>query len=173
MEQTPPTKAVTKKTKKSHTALKIITWVGLGLFIITIATGGYLYATNKLTFAFGSASTVSSVAVCGDAIITNYNAAMFYRVRSPEAKPTLDEAGLNNLEKEIPTKAGYAQDPTCQTILFWIAINHRDANKAQLALTALESLHSEGKYVNSNLNNSVPLSKYKISIDYLSASVQR
>lgn len=173
MEQTPPPQVITKKTKKSHMALKIIPWVGLGLFIAVVVIGGYLYATKKLTFAFGNMATNSATAVCGDAIITNYNAAMFYRVRSPEAEPTLDETGLNNLEKEIPTKAGYAQDSTCQTILFWIAINHRDAKPAQLALTALESLHSEGKYVDSNLNNNVPLSKYKNSIDYLSASIQR
>lgn len=169
MEQTPPPQVITKKAKKSNMALKVIPWVGLGLFIITLAAGGYLYATKKLAFTFGGTPTRSVVAVCGDAIISKYNDAMNYKIRDSGTTSKLDEVGLNNLEKEVTAKSAYAQDPTCQTILFWIAVQHSDGNKAQAALASLNTLHSGGKYVDSNLNNNAPLSTFKNIVDYLTA----
>ena len=172
MEQIPSPQVFTKKTKKSHKALKIIPWVGLVLFIVTIVIGGYLYASKKLTFAFSSTSTNGATAICGDTVITQYNAAMFYQVRGTDTKDSLDEAGINNLEKDVSKKAGYAQDATCQTILFWIAIHHHDATKAAVALTALNNLHGEGKYVDSNLSNNASLSTFQSAIDSLRVDPQ-
>ena len=166
MEQTPSFPQV--HTKKRNKSLTIIPLVGLGLFIIVVTLAGYLYSTKQLTFAFGNASSnVRAAAICGDPVINKYNSAMNYQVRGNDTTPTLDGTGLKELEKDIPTKAGYANDPTCQTILFWIAIQHTDATKAQTALTALNSLHDQGKYVDSNLANNAPLSTFKDTIDTL------
>lgn len=171
MEQTPSSAQIHKK--KSSKALKIIPWVGLGLFIITIALGGYLYASKQLTFGtVQTPVTIRATAVCGDSIISIYNSAMNYQIRGNDTDPTLDNATLNKLEKDIPSKAGYAQDPTCQTILFWIAIQHNDAAKAQNSLTALNRLHDEGKYVDSNLANNAPLSTFKDTLNTLIAEPQ-
>ena len=171
MEQTPPSSQVHKK--KSSKALKIIPWVGLGLFVVVAALGGYLFASKQLTFALGNTATTSrATAACGDAIISIYNSAMNYQVRGNDTEPTLDGTTLNQLEKDIPAKAGYAKDPTCQTILFWIAIQHTDATKAQHALTVLNSLHDEGKYVDSNLANNAPLSTFKDTLNTLTVDSQ-
>lgn len=166
MEQTPLSPQV--HSKRRNKFLSIIPWVGFGLFTIVIALGGYLYATNQLLFAFGNAaSNVRTTAVCGDSIINKYNSAMNYQVRGSDTKPTLDGPGLKELEKDIPTKAEYSKDPTCQTILFWIAIQYNNASNAQTALTALNNLHDQGKYVDSNLSNNAPLSTFKDTIDTL------
>lgn len=168
MEQTPSSLQV--HTKKRNKSLTIIPWVGLGLFILVATVGGYLYATKQLTFALGNTpSNNRAAAICGDPVINKYNSAMNYQVRGNDTDPTLDGPGLKELEKDIPTKAGYVNDPTCQTILFWIAIQHTDAAKAQTALTALNSLHDQGKYVDSNLANNAPLFTYKITLDTMMA----
>jgi hypothetical protein len=172
MEHIPSDQVFTKKTNKSHKALKIIPWVGLVLFVAIVVIGGYLYATKRLTFAFGNTATNSTTAVCGDSVIAQYNAAMFYQVRGTDTRDSLDEAGINNLEKDIPKKTGYAQDATCQTILFWIAIHHLDATKAAGALTALKSLHGQGKYVDSNLSSSSSLLTFQGAIDSISVNPQ-
>jgi hypothetical protein len=172
MEHIPSDQVFTKKTNKSHKALKIIPWVGLVLFIATVVIGSYLYATKKLTFSFGNTVTNSATAVCGDSVISQYNAAMFYQVRGTDTRDSLDEAGINNLEKDVPKKTGYAQDATCQTILFWIAIHHHDATKAAGALAALNSLHGQGKYVDSNLSSSASLSTFQSAIDSLRVDPQ-
>ncbi len=166
MEQTSFTPQ--KNKKKRNKLFMIVPWVGLGLFIIIVVLGAYLYASKQLTFAFGNMSkNARASAVCGDTVINKYNSAMNYQVRGNDTNPTLDGPGLNELEKDIPTKAGYATDPTCQTILFWIAIQHTDVTKAQTALTALNSLHDQGKYVDSNLANNAPLSTFQDTIDTL------
>lgn len=176
MEQTPSPQVSVIKSTKRNKALTIIPWVGLVLFIITAALAGYLYATKQMAFAFGStatgANTTASAAVCGESVINTYNLAMHYQYRDSTTEQTLDEAGLNDLEKQIPAKNGYAQDPTCQTILFWIAIHHNDATKAKAALTALNDLHSKGKYVDSNLSNNSALSTFQDTIDGLSVGAQ-
>lgn len=168
MEHTPLSPQVNKK--KSNKVLKIIPWVGAGLFILVASVGGYLYTTKQLTFT--NTSTGAYMPVCGDAIISKYNAAMNYKVRSTNADPTLDTKGLSELEKAIPAKTGYADDPTCQTILFWVAIQNNDKTKAQAALTALNKLHDEYKYVDSNLANNAPLSTFKDTLNTITTNTQ-
>lgn len=172
MEQTPLTPPVHKK--KGNKALKIIPWVGLGLFVVVVALGGYLYATKQMTFAAAPTSSGAYTPVCNDAVINKYNAAMNYQVRGtdPNAAPTLDTKSLSELEKDIPSKAGYAGDPTCQTILFWIAVQNNDKAKAQTALTALNKLHDEFKYVDSNLANNAPLSTFDSTLNTITANTQ-
>jgi hypothetical protein len=171
MEQTPFSSQLHKK--KSSKAVKIIPWVGLGLFVVVAALGGYLFVSKQLTLTLGNNSTSSrAAAICGDAIIGQYNAAMNYQVRSTGADPTLDTKSLGELEAGIPAKAGYADDPTCQTILFWIAVQNNDGTKAQTALTALNKLHDEGKYVDSNLANNAPLSTFKDALNNLTPNTQ-
>lgn len=168
MEQTPSTPQVHKK--KTSKFLKVVPWVGLALFVIVAALNGYLYASKQLTFAFGSAAAnPRASAVCGDAIISKYNAAMYYGIRGSNKDPTLDIVGIKELQNDIPTKAGYAKDPTCQTILFWISIQQRDALKAQNALTALMVLHEEGKYVDSNLSSTASLPSLQDALNALTA----
>jgi len=95
---------------------------------------------------------------------------MYYRLRDGSSMPSLDMAGLQKLVSEIKTKANYAKDPTCQTILFWVAVQNDNYNEANTAYKALKTLHDEGKYVDSNLRSSDPFFTYKQYLDNLSGS---
>jgi len=171
MEQTPFSSQAQQK--KHSKALVIIPWIGLVLFVVLAAAGGYLYATKQLTLNTHSAGVANrATAVCGDVLINKYNAAMSFQERGNSTEATLDTAALNELKKDIPTKEGYATDPTCQTMLFWIAVQDVDAATAQTALTALNKLHDEGKYVDSNLANNAPLSTFPDTVRSLTIESQ-
>jgi len=168
MEQTPSpqvSKHVSKK--KNNKALRVIPWVGLVLFVVTIAAGVYLYATKQLILAINS--TATPTIVCGDGIVNTYNKASIYTIPGTD-EVGIDMAGLKTLDKDIRAKAGFEKDPTCQTILFWDAIINKDTAKAQTALTAAEKLHDMQQYANTNLIDATNTSSMQKSLDVITTS---
>jgi len=171
MEQTPSpqvSKHVSKK--KSNKALRVIPWVGLVLFVVTIAAGVYLYATKQLVLAINS--TATPTIVCGDAIVNTYNKASRYVI--PTTKDIgVDSAGLDALDKDMRTKADFEKDPTCQTIIFWHAIINSDVAKAKTALTAIEKLHDTHQYADTNLIDTTSLTSMRDSLSAMSADATK
>jgi hypothetical protein len=95
---------------------------------------------------------------------------MFFRTRDGSSTPSFDEAGLKKLAAEIKTKAKYANDPTCQTILFWAAVQGDNYKAANEAYKAVKSLHDKGDFADSNLRSNEPLFTYEQYMNSLSGS---
>lgn len=95
--------------------------------------------------------------VCGNDIIQKYNA--FYFPLNNQ-----DRKAMTTMVKDITASSGYADDPTCQAILFSAASENDDINGMQKALSALEKLSSENKNVDSNLRNAYSIDTMRMSV---------
>lgn len=133
---------------------------------LIIAGVWWLFSSGRLVYV----SSKSSDVACGSDIVTQYNGAMFYRPRNGSNIPSLDEAGLKNLVTEIKGKTKYATDPTCQTILFWIAVHDNNYNAANDAYKAVKSLHDKGEFADSNLRSNDSLFTYQGYLNSLPGS---
>lgn len=162
MEKTPIQDA--SKKKKNNKFLHVLPWIGTALFIVTIAAGAYFYTTKQPIALLAPSGTSVTVIVCGSEVVNTYNAASRVEVRGSDDDLTLDVAGLSRLDTEIRSKSGFEQDPTCQTILFWNAVIDGDTGRAGVALKAIESLHAEQHFANSNLENTTSISVMKESL---------
>jgi hypothetical protein len=131
-----------------------------------IAGVWWLFSSGRLVYA----SPKSSAVVCRSDVVTKYNAVMFFRTRDGSSTPSLDEVGLKKLEADIKTKARYATDPTCQTILFWTAVHNDNYKAANEAYKAVKSLHEKGNFADSNLRSNEPLFTYETYMNSLSGS---
>lgn len=169
MEQT-SSQAATKK-KKHNKFLLIAPWVGTALFIVVLAVGAYFYLSKKpiVVAPAGNTTSVNTI-VCGDSIVSTYNAASKLEVRTPGGDITTDVDGLTKLDATIRAKSGFEQDPTCQTILFWNAISNNDSGKAKIALNVIETLHDAHHYADSNLENTTSISVMRDSLNALTTS---
>ena len=133
---------------------------------LVIAAVGWLFSSGHLVYVGSKSSAVA----CGSDVVTKYNAAMFYRPRNGSNTPSLDEAGLKNLTSEIKSKAKYATDPTCQTILFWTAVHDNNYKAANEAYKAVKSLHDKGDFADSNLRSNDALFTYQGYLNSLPGS---
>lgn len=162
--------------KKSNAFLRIFPWVGTALFFVVTAVGVFYYvtviypeatsdATTGSTKVVSNGTTTVSTVVCNDAIISTYNSALELEVRTANAEPTLDVATLAKLDADIRSKAGFAQDPTCQTILFWAAIISNNTTKASTALKAVRTLREKRLFADTSLENTASISVMKDSLN--------
>lgn len=150
--------------KRILTVLAIITSVLIGVGV------WWLFATDRLTYSSNPDSQSNRVAICGADIIDTYNDAMFYDLREGSSDLTIDEESLNNLVVEIKSKAGYRNDPTCQTILFWTAVQKDDYPVAKDAYESIKTLHDQGIFADSNIRSNQPLFNYGTYLLQLSGS---
>jgi hypothetical protein len=174
MEQIPSLHEPSKK--KSNAFLRIFPWIGTALFFVVTAVGVFYYVTviypeatsdttTGSTKVVSNGKTTVSAVVCNDAIVSTYNAALKLEVRTANAEPTLDVATLAKLDADIRSKAGFDQDPTCQTILFWAAIIGDNTTKASTALKAVQTLHEKRLFADTTIENITSISVMKDSLN--------
>ena len=132
----------------------------------------WLFAFQKVKITWGDTNNSGSiVVVCGSDLITEYNAAMYYDIRGDSTEPSLDEGGLKSIAGKIKDSAGYESDPTCQAMLFWIAIYNKDYNSAKSAHEAVKVLHEKRIYADSNIRSNAPLFEYDSALRDISPAL--
>lgn len=163
MEYTPLSPQVNKK--KSNKVLKIIPWVGLVLFVVVAAAGGYLYATRQLVFAFGGSTetpvTVVS-SVCGKDTIKKFNNA--YNVATVDERTSAFKSAFD----AVTNTPGYASDPNCVFIRYTHYIELKDAANAQKEVDVLKSLAAKNLYATSQMINVRSIESMQSEIKILS-----
>lgn len=135
--------------------LIVIALLAIGAVVWLFAAGKLVWANEKQVVAN------TSDIICGDDTVTTYNTAMTMMVRGDDQTAySLDQAGVDKLVGEIKGKSGYENDPTCQTILFWAAINKLEYEQAKVANEKIQALHKKHIYANSDIQGNGPVSTY-------------
>ncbi len=96
--------------------------------------------------------------VCGNDIIQKHNS--FYFPLDKE-----DQAAMDAMVKDIVESSGYADDATCQAILFSAALENDNVDGMQKSLDALEKLTSRGKAVDGSLRNTYSIDAMRASLE--------
>lgn len=141
---------------------KKIVRIAVIIVIVVLLLGGglwWLFGTGRLVY--NSSGRQTKPLVCDKTIVDRYNDATYYIVRAGSETPTMDEAAAKKLVSEIKSKKNIESDPTCQTILFWSAVHTADAQAAQDAYKAVNTLHGQGHFADSNLRANEPLFMYE------------
>lgn len=136
---------------------KKYTLVLTGLLIVVGVTA-WLFASGHLVWSNGKTNETASA--CGSDIVNKYNDAMYMIGRGGSSEPSIDEAGVKDVQSEVKHKAGYEKDATCQTLLFWIAIHNSDYSAAKTAATAVKELHDKGQFADNNIRGNDPILTY-------------
>lgn len=131
---------------------------GLGVLVI----GGIVWSlvSGYVTISFGEVNRQSvseRTTVCGTDIVNRYNEITWLPISDDPAASRIDEEALGNISKDIIAAKDYEQDPTCQTILFWIAIDQGNHVDAQKAYTAVKGLHENNVFASNNIRGNAPL----------------
>jgi hypothetical protein len=123
--------------------------------VIVMVLGGvvaWLFASGRLVWVNPGAEQITlSKIVCGDDLVETYNEALVPLRRDGAEVSSIDTEALKKLQTEVRGRDGYAGDPTCQTMLFWISVNQEDYEAAVDANDALKRLYGNGIYANSDL----------------------
>ena len=144
-------------TKKTHNKKHgIIVVVIIVLVIIAIGIGAY-YCYGKYNDT--NAGVFTSPSVCDDSIVERYNTATTPVAREGSDDIGPDKEGLKNLSQEITAKAANDKDPTCQTILFWVAFKERNYEAAKNAHDKISELHKKRIFADSNIRGNAPLTE--------------
>lgn len=138
------------------------------IVIILLAVGAvvWLFASGQLVWAKDKqvVATESEI-ICGDETVTTYNTAMTMMVRGDDQTDySIDKEGVEKLVGEIKGRSGYENDPTCQTILFWTAINNLEYEAAKAANAKIQELHDKHIYANSDIQGNGPVSTYEAAL---------
>ena len=149
------------------------------LVVLLIAAGviAWLFLSGRIIWASNETDqqNVSQLAlpnaravVCGDEIVSRYNKAVTYEQRNDSSERlTPDSAGLATVAAEIRSLQASADDPSCQSILLWVAIEESNYNQAKDAYDRLVKLHDLNFFPNNNLVNNQPLVVYESALDFL------
>jgi hypothetical protein len=137
------------------------------LSMIAIVAIWWLFDSGRLVY---SASGQRYLSVCDKGIVDRYNDAMYYKVRTGSIDPSIDEAGVKGLVAEIQTKKDFENDPTCQSIIFWSAVQENNYSSANTSYNILMDLHDKHIFADSNLRSSQPLFMYGETLKGLSGS---
>lgn len=138
--------------------------VGVAVVIIAALAGAtlWLFVSGKVVFVDSDAEVTDSyTAVCDTDIVDRYNEAMIFTERDDSGELSLDEAALRTLQNEISRTAETDNDPTCQTILFWIAVSNENYENAKTAYEKVKALHEKRLFADSNLIGNQALSAYE------------
>lgn len=130
-------------------------------FIGVAVIGGivWLFVSGRLVWSNAGADKTVSV-VCGTDIVDTYNDAMYMIGRNGSSEPSIDESGVKTVQNTVKGKAGYKDDATCQTLLFWIAIHDGDYQAAKDAETAVKRLYDKGQFANNNIRGNDAILTY-------------
>ena len=136
------------------------------LLVVGVAVG--LFVSGKVAWVGPDTKVVTAKIVCGPELVSKYNDAMYVSFRNNEKLPSLDVEGIKNIKTEIKAKAGYEKDPTCQSMLYLIAIYEEDYEGSKLAYETVKKLHDQGMYADNNIRNNPPLFMYEAPVFGLS-----
>lgn len=141
-----------------------------GVTVLVVGAVVALFVTGLLVWNPGSSKQSASGAniVCGNDIVDTYNAASQIAVREGATTPSVDAEGIEQVKADILSTEGYKDDPTCQAILFWIAVGADDYEAAKSAHEAVKRLHAQNNFANSNIRGDDPIFNYDASIFPLS-----
>lgn len=145
-------------------------WLAIALLLINVAAIG-LVATGYVQVSRGG-SEDATAGVCGQQMVSIYNDAFYYTKRDDSGEETLDEPAIKQLRADINATDGASEDPTCQAMLFWIAIHYNDQEAGQKALDRVNALHDSGQYSNNDLRIYEPRFLYGLSLEALAGSDQ-
>lgn len=137
--------------------VSIIIALLLGFGVWWLFDSGRLIYSNDPARAGGSEVAL----VCNDEIVTSYSEAATFTARDDDEDPSIDMDTLNALVVDIKKREGYKDDPSCQSILFQVAVLNDDYDEAKLAHEALVSLHEKGRYPNNNILGNGTLSQHQ------------
>lgn len=152
---------------------KVIPIVAIGVAVVVIGLTVFGLVSGRLVVVSQSSQVVVAPNVCDTAVVNTYNDAMFYTTRNGSLTASLDQDGLKKLETEVKAKAGSADDPTCQVILFNIAVINSNYDAAKKAYDIVKELHDKRIFADSNLRGNQPLFVYDDTIKSLSPDAQR
>lgn len=138
------------------------------LVVLATVTIVALMASGRLVWTSGGAGTLAARPVCGNNVVDKFNDAMYMIKREGASTPTIDEAGVKEIEKSIQETEGYEDDATCQTLLFWTAIYHGNYELAKSAYGKVKSLHDKNIFANNNIRGNQPLLSYEQLLDGIS-----
>ena len=148
--------------RKSKNLWKWSTFALLILVIVTVV--GYFFNVVRIP-ALDSYGSESQRAVCGKEMVERYNTAFNYTDRGEGKGIAVDNEELNRISSEVESSNGFNDDPTCQSMVFWIAINSRDHDKASKTYEVLSKMHDDGKYADSNLRTNIPFFLYDSQLE--------
>ena len=152
----------------------IVSSIGVGVLVIgAIIT--WLFVSGRVTLVINqSDETVKGpvVLVCGDETIKAFNEASTGYPTDDPMTSAIDTAALVKVADAVKKKSNYKQDPTCQTILFWTAIQERKYEEAKAAKAAVDVLQKDGHFANNNLRTTATPSDWQLFVDDLSPEMQ-
>lgn len=143
---------------------KIVAGVAVAVLLLVVSVGITLFATGKIAFIERDSDGVASSTVpnvCDASIIDRYNAAMYYEPRGESEEMGLDEEGIRKLATDIKTKSDYAADPTCQVLLFLMAVHNKDEKEAKDTYEAVKAFHGKRLFPDNNIRSSPALFEYE------------
>lgn len=116
--------------------------------------------------------SASAPIVCGVRTVDTYNDAMLARSTDDPRVFAVDENALAAMVVDIENKPNHSQDPTCRTILFWIAVQKKDYEAAKLEYDAVKAMHEKRVFADSNLRGNLPLFDWGTIVYELSPEAQ-
>lgn len=132
--------------KKITIAVSVIIALLLGVGV------WWLFDTGRLVYSQNPEQIDERVAiVCDEEMVTRYSDAAKYTIRDGAEEPSIDKDGLNAVRDDVSKLDGNANDPTCQLILFQVAVQNDDYEAAKLANDSLIKLHADGRFPNNNV----------------------
>ncbi len=129
------------------------------LGVVVVGGVAWLFVSGRLVWSNSGGSKPVSV-VCGVDTVDKYNDAMYMIGRNGSSEPSIDESGVKSVQSTVKSKAGYKDDATCQTLLFWIAIHDGDYQAAKDAETIVKRLHDKGRFADSNIRGNDAILTY-------------
>lgn len=152
---------------------KIVVAVLAAIIVVGAGTVAGLFMTGRLAWSNPNTNVVDAyTAVCDTEIVDTYNDVMIYKEREGTEGISLDEAGVKSLEQQVRGLADNQNDPTCQSMLFWIAVYNEDYEKAKTAYENVKRLHEKRLFADSNLTGNQALSTYEGAVYTLSPEGQ-
>ncbi|MGV9002052.1 MAG: hypothetical protein ACOH18_03830 [Candidatus Saccharimonadaceae bacterium] len=144
--------------------------VGGAVLVLVVATSTWLFMSNQVRLVWGSETNNGTAIVCGDDTVTTYNNARMVIFRDGSNTPSIDKDALKQLVSKIKATQGYANDPTCQTMLFWVAFDNKDYEGTKTAYEAIKRLHDARNFADSNTLAIASLTSYEAIVKSLSPS---
>ena len=154
--------------------IAIVSSVGAGVLIIG-AIIAWLFVSGRVAFVVNQDGPVETlkrpaVQVCGDTVVDEYNTAYDTIVHNIVTEQLADGnisaggpdyATIIALAGDIKRKNSWAQDPTCQTLVFWAAVFEQDYEAAKSAHQAVRELHDKGFFADNDIRDNTPLNTWE------------
>ena len=155
---------------KKRRSIVIVTGVVaiVGAAVIGLIASGYV----TITIGKSKSQASSASIVCGEDMLSRYNEAILARPTDDPTVSVIDKEGLAKIATDIKNHGAYKDDPTCQTMLFWIALQDKNYDDAKAAYEGVSHWYDEHVYANSDIRGNAPLSDWKLPLDELSPEAQ-